>query len=326
MKPIPSPVGKDALDMLRKAEQLLQKAEKLEMVEHDGKKVPHFAADGKGTKDMKAKADMATKDKYCMENFGKQYSECSKKQKAQCDRVHGKVEKAEGHEEKIVACLKKKGGAASLEECAKACGISPEECKKVIAGMDNVQTSKHGDIVLTDGLSDEELEKAGCMPSHKKEKKGKVKKGFDAGSQPGFTTSYDSNPMGVMFLAESGGQTRNAYYTTNQYPYNAQDVANKGSTSESFNMESISGQMNPHDGGGVDRQVENGVLSKAQAALAKAKEDVLKAVCRQCGGNQFSGCKLGFGDDCPGLEGTTEIGEMVDDERYDPSEYMRTQY
>ena len=261
MKPIFSPAGKDAYELLNKAQRLLEKAEKLEMVEHDGKKVPAFAADGKGAKDMKAKADMATKDKYCMENFGKQYSECSKMQKAQCDRVHGKVEKGEGHEEKIVACLKKKGGAASLEECAKACGISPEECKKVIAGMDNVQTSKHGDIVLTDGLSDEELEKAGCMPSHK------MKKAFDEGSQPGFTTSYDSNPMGVMFLAESGGQTRSAYYTTNQYPYNAEDVANKGSTSESFNMESISGQMNPHDGGGVDRMVVEGYLSKARDLL-----------------------------------------------------------
>lgn len=70
------------------------------MVEHKGKKVPSFAADGKGAKDMKTKADMATKNKYCMENFGKQYSECSEKQKQQCDRVHGKVKKAEGHEEK----------------------------------------------------------------------------------------------------------------------------------------------------------------------------------------------------------------------------------
>jgi len=32
-----------------------------------------------------AKADMATKDKYCMKNFGKKYSECSEKQKAQCN-------------------------------------------------------------------------------------------------------------------------------------------------------------------------------------------------------------------------------------------------
>ena len=95
MKPIPSPVGRDALHMLNKAQQLLEKAEKLEMVEHDGKKVPSFAADGEGDKDLKEAADMAEKDKYCMKNFGKKYSECSEEEKAQCDKVHGKVEKGE---------------------------------------------------------------------------------------------------------------------------------------------------------------------------------------------------------------------------------------
>ena len=85
MKPIPSDVSNEVIVTLHKAKRLLQKAEKLEMIEHGGKKVPAFAADGKGAKDMKSKADMATKDKYCMKNFGKKYSECSEKQiKARC--------------------------------------------------------------------------------------------------------------------------------------------------------------------------------------------------------------------------------------------------
>ena len=57
MRPIPSPVGKDAINLLQKAQRLLEKAEKLEMVEHEGKKVPAFAADGKGAKDMKKKGE-----------------------------------------------------------------------------------------------------------------------------------------------------------------------------------------------------------------------------------------------------------------------------
>jgi hypothetical protein len=40
------------------------------------------------------KGNMAEKDKYCMKNFGKKYSECSANQKAQCDRAHGPVKKA----------------------------------------------------------------------------------------------------------------------------------------------------------------------------------------------------------------------------------------
>lgn len=38
-------------------------------------------------------ADMGEKNKYCQEKFGKNYSECSPSQKAQCDKHCGKVEK-----------------------------------------------------------------------------------------------------------------------------------------------------------------------------------------------------------------------------------------
>tara|TARA_B100000424_G_C22918538_1_gene488731 strand:+ start:754 stop:1578 length:825 start_codon:yes stop_codon:yes gene_type:complete len=274
MRPIPSPVGKDAINLLQKAQRLLEKAEKLEMVEHEGKKVPAFAADGKGAKDMKTKASMAEKDKYCMKNFGKKYSECSAKEKAQCDKVHGKVEKGEGHEQKIISCLKKKGGAASLEECAKECGVSKAECKKIIDKMDNVKMSPHGDVILMDGLQKgsemcpecgKEKNKMGCM---KMGCKMDVEKS-EAGAQPGFTTSYDSNPGGVMFMAESGGQTRSAYYTTNQYLYGGDDVANKGSRSESVSFDKLSGQLNPHDGNGVDRQVVDGILSKMRDMMGQ---------------------------------------------------------
>ena len=94
MRPIPSPASNEAFNVLKKAKSLLEKAEKLDMVEHEGKKIPAFAADGKGAKDDKKKADMGEKDKYCQKNFGKKYSECSDKQQAQCDKAHGPVKKA----------------------------------------------------------------------------------------------------------------------------------------------------------------------------------------------------------------------------------------
>ena len=213
MKPIPSPVSYEAMTQLHRAQHLLEKADKLEMVEHEGKKVPTFAADGKGAKDMKTKASMAEKDKYCMKNFGKKYSECSAKEKTQCDKVHGKVEKG--------------------NEICPECG--------------------------------EEKNKMGCMKMGCGGKMDVEKS--EAGSQPGFETSFDSNPGGVMFMAESGGQTRSAYYTTNQYLYGGEDVANKGATSESITMDKLSGQLNPHDGGGVDRQVVDGILSKMRSML-----------------------------------------------------------
>ena len=255
MKPIPSTSSREAQELLNKAQRLLEKAEQLEMVEHEGKKVPHFAADGKGSDDLKEKAE-------------------------KCPHCDGDAPRSE------CICGKTEKGSKKCPEC--------------------------GGAINKMGMC-----KAGCM---------KMQKSAEMGSQPNFITTFNSEPQNIMFAAESGGQTRNAYYSTNQHLYTGTDVTNKGATSESVNIESLSPQMNPHDGDGVPRQVLDGNLTKAQEAVAKAKDAVAKAVCRQCGGNQFTGCRFGFGDDCPGLEGTMEAGERIDEDRYDPSEYMRTRY
>lgn len=70
----------------------MKKASKPDYLDFDGdgdKKEPMKEA-LKDKKEKVKKADMGEKDKYCMKNFGKKYSECSEKQKAQCD---GKLEK-----------------------------------------------------------------------------------------------------------------------------------------------------------------------------------------------------------------------------------------
>ena len=113
-----------------------------------------------------------------------------------------------------------------------------------------------------------------------------VQKSGDMGSQPTFVTTFNTNPQDMAFVSESGGQTRNAYYSTNQHLLDSEDVANKGSTSSSVNFEKLAGQMNPHEGDGVDRLDEEGKISKA--------------LCQECGGNQYSGCRNKI-TDCPNL-------------------------
>ena len=69
----------------------IRKASKPDFLDMDGdgdRKEPMRSA----LKDKKG--NMGEKDKYCMKNFGKKYSECSAKQKAQCDKAHGPVKKA----------------------------------------------------------------------------------------------------------------------------------------------------------------------------------------------------------------------------------------
>ena len=203
MKPRYTTASNDVYDMLAKAQTLLQKAEKLQMVEHDGKKVPHFAADGEGTKDEKKKATMAEKDKYCMKNFGKKYSECSAKEKAQCDRVHGKVEKGKGM---CPSC----GGKITKGGCMMKDGTMKMGCK-----MEKVDMKKG---------------------EHHKE------------------TMFDTRPGNVQFMSESGGQTFNAQYQTNQSLLDVDDVANKGASSSSLDMQAESSLRNPHDN--INRLVE----------------------------------------------------------------------
>lgn len=103
-----------------------------------------------------------------------------------------------------------------------------------------------------------------------------VTKSGDEGSQPTFNTTFSTAPQDIAFVSESGGQTRNAGYSTNQHLLDSEDVANKGATSVSVSLEKLASMLNPHEGGGSSRLDDNGVL---------------KSVCEQCGGNQYSGCR-----------------------------------
>lgn len=65
-------------------------------------------------------------------------------------------------------------------------------------------------------------------------------------------TSFGTQPEGVQFNIETGGQTYNAFYNTNQSLLDSEDIANKGASSESVNLDTL--KVNTHDT--VDRLVE----------------------------------------------------------------------
>jgi hypothetical protein len=72
-------------------------------------------------------------------------------------------------------------------------------------------------------------------------------------AQPGFKAEKitDVNPA---FMAESGGQTKSGYFTTNGKTIETEDVPKKKKGKDATNMEQLSTRMNPHAGGGVDRE------------------------------------------------------------------------
>jgi hypothetical protein len=89
--------------------------------------------------------------------------------------------------------------------------------------------------------------KAGCMGKASVD----MKKGDHHKAQ-----SFDFNPGHVQFMSETGGQTFNAYYTTNQSLLDSEDVANKGATSQSVNLEPLNARQNPHDNPAPGHQTE----------------------------------------------------------------------
>ena len=287
MKPIPSPMSRQAFDLMNKAQYLSEridaiekgkcdcpsgecnckncpecgkkmtkmgckmgcggKMEKgLEMVEHEGKKVPKFAADGKGAKDEKKKGDTFTIADAQRENAGiMPDSQPTRTSPMAYERMRQRM-----------------GGntPSELEENETPIGRSTGDTIPLSEGKSRDQKrGERGRGVKVFRRPGEESSKR--MSPEQRNPPKEVAKSVEAGSQPGFTTAYDSTPQGVMFMSETGGQTRNAYYTTNQYPYNAEDVTNKGATSVQVSLDRLAAMLNPHEGGGVSRLDNNGVLS-----------------------------------------------------------------
>ena len=81
-------------------------------------------------------------------------------------------------------------------------------------------------------------------------------------ASPNFITTFSTEPQDVTFVAESGGQTRNAYYTSNQHLLDSEDVANKGATSYAYNLDTLSPTVNTHDRPFESHEITSGGESK----------------------------------------------------------------
>ena len=60
------------------------------------------------------------------------------------------------------------------------------------------------------------------------------------------TQTFGTTPDTSQFMIETGGQTYNAFYNTNQSLLDSEDVANKGAKSEGVNLDSLP-MKNTHD-------------------------------------------------------------------------------
>ena len=95
------------------------------------------------------------------------------------------------------------------------------------------------------------MNKMGCM---KMGCGGKMAK-----AEPGFTAEKISN-VNPSFHAESGGQTKSGYFTTNGKTIESEDAKPKRAKDDKkVDMGKLGGRMNPHAGTGVEREDSAGV-------------------------------------------------------------------
>jgi len=131
----------------------------------------------------------------------------------------------------------------------------------------------------------DKMDKGGCM---KMGCGGKMEK-----AEPGFKAEKitDINPA---FYAESGGQTKSGYFTTNGRTIETEDAPKKKKAKEATNMEQLASRMNPHEGGGVEREDSAGEAKPLKKANPKTamREGMAPVICGLCGGTERTGCQL----------------------------------
>ena len=74
-----------------------------------------------------------------------------------------------------------------------------------------------------------------------------------AKAEPGFKAEKitDVNPS---FHAESGGQTKSGYFTTNGRTIETEDAPKKKKPKEAIDPQRLGSRMNPHEGRGAERE------------------------------------------------------------------------
>ena len=79
-------------------------------------------------------------------------------------------------------------------------------------------------------------------------------------AQPGFKTAEPIKESSPHFVSETGGQTQNQHFTTNQRTLETEDAPKpknkKGK--ENVSMEGLGRKLNPHEGTGVEREDASG--------------------------------------------------------------------
>lgn len=277
MKPIPSVISNEALDLMQKARTMITRIDALTKAKCPkcGKgdcKCKDCPDCGKGKCNCKANNVTKAGDTFTIGDQLRENNDGPPQGSKPTNRKHINADDAHGEYDEE-ASLDSMDAEEDLRE--KPVTDAEEMSGTLPLSEGPSRDHKRGDRNLGVQVKRPGFRSNEQMPMDDASAKTMAKSG-DEGSQPTFNTSFSTIPQDIAFVSESGGQTRNAGYSTNQHLLDSETVTNKGATSVSVSLEKLASMLNPHEGGGSSRLDDNGVL---------------KSVCEQCGGNQYSGCR-----------------------------------
>ena len=85
--------------------------------------------------------------------------------------------------------------------------------------------------------------------------------GMKKGEQHRIQT-FGTTPDASTFHIETGGNTYHQQYSTNNTLLESEDVANKGATSQSYNLEALGAKTNTHDRAVETHEIDTGMTGR----------------------------------------------------------------
>tara|TARA_R100000329_G_scaffold145411_1_gene130940 strand:- start:497 stop:940 length:444 start_codon:yes stop_codon:yes gene_type:complete len=74
--------------------------------------------------------------------------------------------------------------------------------------------------------------------------------------------TFGTTPDASTFHIETGGNTYHQQYSTNNTLLESEDVANKGATSQSYNLEALGAKTNTHDRAVETHEIDTGMTGR----------------------------------------------------------------
>ena len=132
-----------------------------------------------------------------------------------------------------------------------------KKAKTLLEKADEIEKANKMGMCPSCGEKKMDMEKGVCMKAGCGSLKADMKKGEQHRIQ-----TFGTTPDASTFHIETGGNTYHQQYSTNNTLLESEDVANKGATSQSYNLEALGAKTNTHDRAVETHEIDTGMTGR----------------------------------------------------------------